>query len=68
MYEMQKNLLDSRIHTLLQIKIALARLGFHFERQMMKLQKVKKCHATRGGGGGSAAVSPNDTGGRGGLK
>jgi hypothetical protein len=61
----KKNLLDSRFHTLLQIKLALAELGFHFERQMMKLQKVKKM-SRHTGGGGSAAMSPNDTGGRGG--
>jgi hypothetical protein len=37
-------------------------LGFHIKLKMIKLQKVKKCYATRRGeGGGSAAVSQNVT-------
>jgi hypothetical protein len=52
-----KNLFGSRFYTLLQIKLVLARLGLHIERQTIKLQKVNNAMPHRGGGGVSRHVT-----------
>ncbi len=62
-----KKLFGSRIHTLSQMKLVLAALGFHMELQMIKLQRSKNV-TPQGGGGGQPPCHQMSHGGGRGLK